>query len=51
MDKQGRILNPMRCASMRDWIRKAILVGVDTRNEIWDAEALQSHEKSMAGEI
>lgn len=50
MDKQGRILIPNALREYARLDKDAVLVGVDTRIEIWDAHAWQAHEQSMAGD-
>lgn len=48
MDKQGRILIPNTLREYAGLDKDAVLVGVDSRIEIWGAEAWQAHEQSMA---
>jgi hypothetical protein len=48
MDKQGRILIPNTLREYARLDKDAVLVGVDSRIEIWGAEAWQAHEQSMA---
>ena len=50
VDKQGRILIPNALRDYAHLERESVLVGVDNRIEIWDAQAWQTHEQSMAGD-
>jgi len=50
MDKQGRILIPNNLREYADLTREVTLVGVDNRIEIWNAQALQEHDRSMEAE-
>ncbi len=50
-DAQGRVL---LSESLREWAgltRDVVIVGVDTRIEIWDTEKWKQYEASAAGQI
>ncbi|MDL2217860.1 division/cell wall cluster transcriptional repressor MraZ [Christensenellaceae bacterium OttesenSCG-928-M15] len=47
LDKQGRILLPSQLRLHADIDQEAVLLGVDTRIEIWNAQALEKQNKNV----
>ena len=39
------------CASLQDWIKNAVIVGVGNRAEIWDAERWNAYNEENAEDV
>lgn len=50
-DKQGRILLPANLRTYAGLVKNAVVVGVGTRAEIWDAERFAAYNEANANDV